>query len=164
MLARAPKALLLVLLLTSMVQPAAHGNGVLRRPDEMRPPSVGSGEQPVTITFSYGFADRRESDVNCLLRLRRDSDGVGVLRAALAQDCIQSFRTVRDGRRLMLDCINDICAYLTKSPGIVPDTRWAADWTGEQGSDPQSDYGRFGLRGFSASDGDFFSARLYAVN
>ena len=147
-----------------MVQPVAHGNDVSRRAlEEGRALSVGSGEWLATIRFSY-YVERRESEVRCSLRLRRGSDGIEALRAAVDQDCIQSFRTVREGGHVMLQCINDVCARVTNSAGIVPDTRWDANWTGEQGNGSRSDYRRFGLQGFSASDGDLFTAYLYAVN
>jgi hypothetical protein len=128
-----------------------------------------SGERPVTIRFSYNVDapwadDRPESEVSCSLRLPRGSDGVELLRAAVNQDCIRSFRTVIEHGREMLRCIDNVCDRATNSPGMVPDTRWRADWTGEKGNDSQSDYGRSGLKGFSASDGDSFTAYLYAVN
>ncbi len=100
----------------------------------------------------------------CSLTLPRGSDGVEVLRAAVNQDCIESFRTVRERGHEMLDCINDVCAGATNSPGIVPDTRWGVDWTGEKSSQYRSDYQRSGLQGYAASKGDLFIARLYFVN
>lgn len=153
MRAKAPQALLLAVLLASLVQPAAQGSDVSRR---------GPVERAVTITFSHDVDYVPQSEVSCSLAVRRGSDGLEVLRAAVEQDCIQSFRTVREGRRLMLQCLNEVCAYLTNSPGIIPDTRWGVDWAGEQGSfyDSRSEYRRFGLYGFSASDGGLFAARL----
>lgn len=132
----------------------------------------GSGERPVTIAFSY-YVHWRPYVVGeiCSLRLPRGSDGVEVLRAAVNQDCIRSFRTTAhapDGSRAKgrewLHCINDVCARVTNSPGIVPDTRWDADWTGEMGKGQRSDYYRSGLGGYSASDGDSFTAYLVVVN
>lgn len=167
MLARAPQALVVVVLLTSMVQPAAHGNDVSRRAsEEVHALPVGSGERPVTIRFSsrvHVYVERQESEPSCSLRLRRGSDGVEVLRAAVDQDCIRSFRTVRRAGRVWLHCINDVCAHVTNRQGRVPDTRWGADWTGDGGEHGQSDYQRFGLQGFSASDGDLFTASLYLL-
>ena len=118
----------------------------------------------VTIRFSYRVdasyaADRPESEVSCSLRLPRGSNGIEVLRAAVNQNCIRSFSTVREHRRERLHCINHVCARVTNAGVIVPDTRWDVDWTGEKGK-----YRRSGLKGYSASDGDSFTTRLYAVN
>ncbi|MGI8407011.1 MAG: hypothetical protein ACR2L3_00660 [Actinomycetota bacterium] len=53
---------------------------------------------------------------------------------------------------------------MTNSQGFVPDTAWEADWTGDGGKYTRSDYWESGLKGYSASDGDSFAARLYFVN
>ncbi len=129
----------------------------------------GSGDSPVTIRFSHYVdvpyaADPPESEVSCSLRLPRGSNGIEVLRAAVNQDCIRSFRTEREHDRELLHCISHVCARVTNSQGLVPDTRWDVDWTGDGGEYWQSDYWRSGLKGYSASDGDSFTAYLYAVN
>ena len=129
----------------------------------------GSGDNRVSIEFSYYVEvpwaeDRRESEASCSLRLRRGSNGAEALRAAVNQDCIESFSTVRQHGREWLHCINQVCSDVTNSQGIVPDTQWDADWTGEKGEYWRSDYWRLGLKGYAASDGDSFTAYLYFVN
>ena len=142
-------------------EPAAEGFG--------RTPASDSTGGRVTITFSYyvndlDAANRPESEASCSLTLPWGSNGVEVLRAAVNQDCIQSFSTVREDGFKWLDCINHWCADVTNSPGIVPDTTWTVDWTGDGGNWGDSDYARSGLKGYSASDGDSFTAGLYMVS
>ncbi|MBA2725284.1 MAG: serine/threonine protein kinase [Actinobacteria bacterium] len=149
--------------------PASESGGSPATDSQIGLPS-NSEDSPVTIRFSY-YMEHRESEVRCSLSLPRGSDGVEVLRAAVNQDCIRSFRTTREGPngespngREFLHCINDVCARVTNSQGIVPDTRWDGDWTGDGGEYWESAYWRSGLNGYAASDGDFFTAYLYAVN
>ncbi|HVE97821.1 MAG TPA: hypothetical protein VNA12_01425 [Mycobacteriales bacterium] len=133
------------------------------------PAQAGQVSSPVTITFSYNVdvpfvGNRPESQVSCSLTLPRRSNGIDVIQAAVDQDCINSFSTERDDGREMLHCIDHMCARATNSPGLVPDTRWDVDWTGEKGVFSRSDYSRRGLKAYSASDGDSFECDLFLVN
>lgn len=122
-----------------------------------------SRHRRVTITFSYRLdaagADSTGSQTSCALRLPRRADGIEVLRAAVRADCIRSFRTVTRYGRELLHCINRTCAEATRSPGVVPDTRWQVAWTGGNDS-----YRRSGLEGYAASAGDWFGCELVLVN
>lgn len=128
---------------------------------------------PVKITFTVNLeSSTPAASRQCSLEVPKGTDGIGVLQAAVDQECIVSYR-VSDSRyappapqgpspkgRHWLRCIDAVCDVEAVSIGVVPVTRWSVVW----GAGGSQRYWEGGLERYSASRGDAFVADLRAYN